>query len=360
MECDKGDSRMYGLYQIMYFTLIDILNTLLSPFFAALFLFIFFQYYKIEKESISGTFSPYKSLIKTINSSLFGLLGGFITTVLFIYLEVSLVPLDFIYIIVLSIVLSMIDTRYVCIAYSGSILVISSKLFHFPFGITEDAMLIVATLHLVESILIMINGNKGRTSTYFERGSDIAGGFSINRFWPIPFVIFIGDGLIRPITLMAILAYGDYTFSFVRRKTIFSSLVLLIYSIGLLILIKLKADSLIPPIFAILGHEFIIFINHILEKKRMPVFSSTDSGVRVLEVNKDGIAKELGISPGDIIVSINDCYIKDDRDLIELQYFKMKTMRVKFLSRRKGIMTKTYNGYKKALGITIVPKAKYY
>mgnify|MGYP006883352203 CR=1 FL=1 len=46
---------MYGLYQIVYFTIIDIINTLKSPFFIAVLCIIYFQYLKIgkiEKENL--------------------------------------------------------------------------------------------------------------------------------------------------------------------------------------------------------------------------------------------------------------------------------------------------------------------
>ncbi len=354
---------MYGLYQIVYFTLIDILNTILSPFFIVLFFFIFYQYIneaKIPPIFGNKVFSWYKPLLKAVDSSIYGLFGGFLTTILFIYLEVSVVPLDFIYIIGLSIILSMINTRFVCIAYSGSIVVLSSILFGFPLRVTEDIMLIVAILHVVESILIMVNGHRGKTSTLFEKENDLVGGFSINRYWPVPFVIFIGDGLIKPITLMAILAYGDYTFSSVRLKTTISSLILLLYSILIMVLIKFQQSIIIPPIFALLGHEFIVHINILFEKKSIPIFSSIENGVRVLEVNKKGIARKLGINPGDIIISINDLHIKDFKDLSQIESLKMDAIRVKFLSRKKGIMTRTYKGDKKTLGISIVPRVIYY
>lgn len=350
---------MYGLYQIMYFTLIDILNTIQSPFFIVLFLFIYYQYIKLDEEGIKPSGGKLRPFLRALDSSLLGFFGGFLATILFIYLEVQIVPLDFIYIIGLSLILSLINTRFVCISYSGSLLALSSIVFNYPFRITEDIMLIVASLHVVESILIMLNGHKGKISSYFDQGSDLVGGFSINRYWPIPFVIFIGDDLIRPITLMTILAYGDFTTSYVRKKTVFSSIVIFIYSIILLALIKLESSILIPPLFALLGHEFIVAINVFLEKRKIPIFSSIDSGVRVLEVNKYGIAKKLGISPGDIIFSINDYPVSDIIDISNIQGLDMNAMRVKFLSRRKGLITKTYRGDKKTLGISIVPKVIY-
>ncbi len=351
---------MYGLYHVMYFTLIDILNMITSPFFIALFLFILYQYLNDSHMGISGNRNPFcRTLLKAFDSSLYGLLGGFLTTILFIYLEVSVVPLDFMYIIFLSIILSFIHTRFVCIAYSGSIVVLSSILLRFPIRVTEDIMLIVAILHIVESILIMIDGHRGKSSTIFERESEIVGGFSINKYWPIPFVVFIGDGLIKPITLMAVLAYGDYTFSNVVRKTIISSLVLFVYSMLLIMLIKMQSHILVPPLFAILGHEFIVHINGIFEKRRTPIFSSIESGCRVIEVERKGIARELGIIPGDIIISINEFPVTEYKDLCQIESLNLGVMRVKFLSRRKGIITKIYKGDKKTLGILIIPRAVY-
>ncbi len=350
---------MDGLYQIMYFTVIDIKNTLISPFFIAIFFIIFYQYYSLENTGHTQITKWYIPAIKAINSSLFGLMGGFLTTIAFIYLEVSVVPRDFIYIIFTSIILTLIDPRFMCIAYSGSIISILSILIHFPVRITEDIMLIVATLHIVESILIFINGYMGRSIAYFEKGNDIVGGFNINRFWPIPFVIFIGDGLIRPITLMSVLAYGDYTFSYPGRKTIITSLILLIYSTTLLMLIKLTNNPLIPPIFSLIGHELIVHINIFYEKNKSPIFTNVDRGLRVIEVSKKGIAKSLGISTGDIILSINDILINEYKDLLEIENFSNGYMRVNYFSKRKGLVTKTYNGHKKTLGVVSVPRAVY-
>lgn len=350
---------MNGLYLIMYFTLIDIINTLVSPFFIAIFLIIIYQYYKIGKSDYGLSVDKRSAITNAINSSLYGILGGFLSTIAFIYLEVVIVPKDFMYILTTAIVLSMISPRLMCFAYGGSIISILSIIINYPKIDTRDIMLVVATLHIVESLLILLNGYKGKIPVYYEYKGEYAGGFNINRFWPIPFVIFVGDGLIKPMTLMAILAYGDFTTSYPRRKAFITSIVLCIYSLILLILAKSNLHPLIPPIFALLGHEFIIRINEIIEKNRHPIFTAATKGVMVMEVSVNGVAKDIGIRAGDIILSINEAEIKDERDIAEIERLNNYILRINYFNRKKGLTVKTYKGNKKTLGVSVVPRVIY-
>ncbi len=350
---------MNGLYLIMYFTLIDIVNTLVSPFFIAIFLIIIYQYYNLNKSDYGLSINKKSALSKAINSSLYGIFGGFLSTIAFIYLEVVIVPKDFMYILTTAIVLSLINPRFMCFAYGGSILSLFSLVFNFPKIETKDIMLVVATLHIVESLLIFLNGYKGKIPVFYEHKGEYVGGFNINRFWPIPFVIFVGDGLIKPMTLMAILAYGDFTTSYPRRKTIITSIVLLAYSFILLSLTKANINPLIPPIFALIGHEFILSSNEIMEKKKSPVFTTTLNGVRVMEVAKNGIAKDIGIETGDVILSINEAIIKDEKDIAEIESLDNSILKIHYFNRKKGLTTKNYRGNKKTLGVSIVPRVMY-
>src|SRR5690606_10902837 len=144
----------------MYFTLIDIINTLVSPFFIAIFLIIIYQYYKIDKSDYGLSINKNSALYKSINSTFYGVFGGFLSTIAFIYLEVVVVPKDFMYILTTAIVLSLISPRLMCFAYGGSIISLLSIMINFPRIDTRDIMLVVATLHIVESLLILINGYK--------------------------------------------------------------------------------------------------------------------------------------------------------------------------------------------------------
>ena len=348
---------MYGLYQIVVFTIIDILNTLKSPFFIGIVFIIYLQYYKIgqmEKE-IRGY--RRNTFLKLFRSIIFGILGGIITTVLFLYLGVVVIPKDFMYILGAAIGLSFINPRYMCFAYGGGIISLLSLTISFPKIQISQVMSVVAVLHMVESVLIFLDGAKDKLPFFFQGEKEIHGGFNMNRFWPIPFVVFMGDGLIQPITLMAILSYGDYSISsYPRRKTMNTSIILFIYSIILLYISKMMINPFIPPIFAILGHEYIILRNKKKENRGFHIFSPPNKGVKILETLPNSIGQELGIGMGDIVLKINEIDVNNVKDLEDIMILEPTSMRIELFNIKSGLITKKYNGKGKPLGLVIVPR----
>ncbi|MBU5427386.1 PDZ domain-containing protein [Tissierella pigra] len=348
---------MYGLYQIVYFTIIDILNTFKSPFFIIVLGIIYIQYIKIgkiEKENIGYKRS---AMLKLITSTVFGVLGGIITTVIFLYLGVVAIPTDYMYILVVSILLSLINPRYMCFSYGGAVVSLCSLIIGYPKIEIPQVMSVVAVLHIVESILILLDGGRNRLPIFLETGEEIVGGFNMNRFWPIPFVIFIGDGLIQPITLMAILSYGDYSISsYPKKKVMKTSMVLFLYSTILLYMSRNTLNLFLPPLFALLGHEYIILQNKIIEEKKTPVFTHLDKGVRVLDVLPDSIGTKLGINTGDILLKINGVEINSNKDMEDFTKIKSKRLKIEIFNMKSGLSTKKYYGKIKPLGLIIVPR----
>ena len=253
---------MYGLYQIMYFTLIDIMKALCSPFFIALNTIVFAQYYQIGKSINKSKTYAFK---QTFSTALLGMVAGLVATVIFIYLEVKIIPVDFFYILILALILSLKDPRFMCLSYAGSIITLLNLTIGFPKGNVRDIMQVVGVLHLMESILILINGVAGATIATFPAKGKLRSGYNINRFWPIPFLIFIGDSLIRPITLMAIINYSDFTFGQAKTKVKLTSLTLFIYSIIILTLINKEISLILVALYTIIFHEIIILANKKIE-----------------------------------------------------------------------------------------------
>ncbi len=277
---------MYGLYLIIYFTVMDILKTLLSPFFFLLLIIIYFQYSSVTSQ-------PLKS---TLISIAFGILGGIMATVSFIYLEIYLIPKDFLYILVLSVALSFLDKRLICLSYSGGLLVLLNFFTTYPKIKSFEIMIVISILHIIESVLIILNGRSQWEVNYFRQNNIIVGGLVFNRFWPIPFLFFIGDTMIRPIVLIAILSYSDFTTSsYPREKTYNTSIMIFIYSSILLLITLLFKNNLLSSILAILGHEIIIYINILKEKIRKPLYTEPYEGIRVLRVERRSIARKIGI-----------------------------------------------------------------
>lgn len=348
---------MYGLYQIVVFTIIDILNTLKSPFFIGIIFIIYFQYYKIGRMEREIRGYRRNTFLKLIRSVIFGMFGGIITTVLFLYLGVVVIPKDFMYILVAAIGLSFINPRYMCFAYGGGVISLVSLTLGFPKIQISQVMSVVAVLHIVESILIFLDGAKDKLPFFFQGEKEIHGGFNMNRFWPIPFVVFMGDGLIQPITLMAILNYGDYSISsYPRRKTINTSIILFVYSIILLYISKMIINPFIAPIFAILGHEYIILRNKKKEDEGFHIFSPPNRGVKILEILPNSIGQELQIGMGDILLKINEIDINNIKDLQDIMVLEPRNIKMELFNIRLGLITKKYNGKGKPLGLVIVPR----
>lgn len=348
---------MYGLYQIVYFTIIDILNTFKSPFFIVILSIIYFQYYKIgkmEKETIGYRKS---AILKLLVSTSFGILGGIITTVIFLYLGIVVIPKEFMYILVVAIFLSLINPRYMCFSYGGALVSLSSLILGYPKIQIPQIMSVVAVLHIVESILILLDGGRSKLPVYLERKDQLIGGFNMNRFWPIPFVIFIGDGLIQPITLIAILSYGDYTISSYPRKKVFKTAVsLFLYSIILLYISNRMSNLFFAPIFALLGHEYIILQNERIENSKIPIFTRPNKGVKVLDIRPNSIAYSIGLGTGDILLRVNDIEINNVKDMEDIMNIRWDRLKIDFFNVRSGLSTKNYCGKRKPLGLIVVPR----
>lgn len=348
---------MYGLYQIVCFTIIDILNTLKSPFYIMVLGIIYFQYYKIGKMEKEVLGYRKSAIGKLIISTIFGIFGGIITTVIFLYLGVAIIPKDFMYILIAAIGLSFINPRYMCFAYGGAIVSLCSLIFGYPKIQISQVMSVVAVLHIVESLLILLDGSKSKLPIFIEAKDQLVGGFNMNRFWPIPFVIFIGDGWIQPITLVAILSYGDYSISsYPQKKIIKTSMALLIYSLILLYISKTTEYFFLPPLFALFGHEYIILRNKKAEDRKDPLFKSPNRGVKVLEIIPNSIAYKLNIRMGDILLKINGVEVNNNKDLEDIMTIRTNKIIVEFFNIKSGLTIKRYYGKRKSLGLIIVPR----
>ncbi len=58
-------------------------------------------------------------------------------------------------------------------------------------------MALVAILHLVEALLIFVSGHQHASPMYFKHSSGrIVGGFSLQKFWPMPTIALIGAAVL--------------------------------------------------------------------------------------------------------------------------------------------------------------------
>lgn len=326
------------------FTIWDIVKGLVSPFFIFVALIIYFQYYKKVEKPIRA------SLI----SICYGIIGGAIATVSLIYLRIYIIPVQYMYILFISLALSIIDSRFICFSYGGSLISIISLIFGYPKIDIYELMIVIALLHAIEGLLILINGSSQRMFNIFNIKGKIKEGYEFNRFWPIPFVIFIGDTMIKPFLLFAILSYGDFTIGRLpQRKSIETGIYLFLYSSLLFTVTIISPYRWLPPVFSLFAHEFIIFINKHREMKKINNASSIVKGVSVMDVQYKSIARKLGIKRGDIILKVNHLNLLDGKDFMDLNNKDFNRVKVEYFSHKKGIVKKSYIGKKSPLGIKI-------
>lgn len=355
---------MYPFLQIVYYSIYNILSIIKSPFFWIVVGIIYFQYRKIGKieKGILGKYkkSPFYNVFISI---LYGLIGGILGSIIFIYFNISINPKDFYFILPLALFLSIIHPRFMCFSYAGGILSIINLIMGWPKINVSEILFVIGVLHLVESFLILWDGNSNRIPIFMEKKGEIIGGFTMNRFWPVPFSIFVSNGYLYPITIVAILGYGDFSLSnYPEKKSRGTSGILFLFSIILLILSKLSVKyyifKYIASIFSPLAHEAIIMMGRGKEEKGDFIFTSTEHGLRVLDTLPNSVGEKMGLKPGDIILSFNGHRIYSKQDIEDILFYRPKFIWLDVFDINKGLVTKEYKNYQKeihSMGIIVVP-----
>lgn len=298
------------------------------------------QYGRIErmKESFYGMETG-RAWPSVLTATGFGLLGGLAGSCLMVFIGLTLSESGLIYLWPVAILLMLINVRFLCFAYAGGVLALSSLLLGFPAINVPQIMALVAILHMVESFLILAGGHLGAVPAYVKGPEGkVIGGFTLQKFWPIPILVLAvmaggtvqggvempawwplvkpgvpGDPQALTYVLMPVIAglgYGDVAIArSPAEKSRLSSLYLGIYSLVLLVMAVLAEQSrgaaLVAALFSPLGHEAVIFIGRQIELKEKPLYIPPERGIRVLDVLPGGAAWCAGLRSGDIVLALN-------------------------------------------------------
>lgn len=335
-------------------------------------LLVFMQYRRIAAVEQRVFGMPLSDPLRnTVVALGLGLLGGGLATFLFVVLGISLVDVGVGYLWVLAIALMLIHPRFICFAYAGGLLSISHLLFGWP-GLNVPAIMgLVAILHLVEALLILVHGHRDATPVYVRRPDGrVVGGFTLQKFWPMPFIALIafllgqdalGDmtlampdwwPLIKPqaapapdmsyvyvlFPVIAALGYGDIAITREpRAKARVTSGLLFGYSVVLMALalagsVGTGADGVssaagatfagipvvgwqwLAALFSPLGHELVIYLGRRSEERGEPLYDASKGAV-VLGVLPNTPAEAMGLQTGDIIRNINGYPVFDRADI---------------------------------------------
>ncbi len=365
---------MFPIFDIFSLIIKQLIYSFTDPVFTLLFLAVVtvvaLQYRRMQRE---------KQRIFKINygqwwhdallATAFGFIGGIIGSMLMVFVGLTLSGAGLGYLWPLAILLMLIDARFICFAYAGGIVALSSLIFGWPDISVPQVLALIAILHIIESLLILFSGHMGALPAYIKVSRQkIIGGFVLQRFWPIPVLVLVVIGymsnpaegismpdwwpLIKPdvagdpemllyalFPVLAGLGYGDIaTARTPQEKSRSSAKYLATYSIILLIL-AVWADysyvaAVIAALFSPLGHEAVININKRIELANQPIYVPPDDGVKVLDVVPGTAAWKAGIRSGDVILTVNgmpvsnratlEFYLKDTTNIIEISYISAK------------------------------------
>lgn len=396
---------------ILLYTLRSVAVALTEPYSVILLIILAFMLYRKNKKTafmqrmIIGEriASPFEL---TISQIVIGIFAGVFASVIMSYLGIVFDQNSSVNLIFLtSIIFMFFSPRLVCFAYSGAalgavsiILAMAAQVFNKPemdiLKIDVVALMtMVAVLHLIEGILIMIDGSKGYIPVFTSRDGKIIGGFALQRYWTLPIAIFfmlhsspdtvsssplpqwwpivrnsipadiLKDAIVMLVPFYGIIGYSSVTFTKDKEEKAFmSGIFIIMYSLILFGLAQLAIINIylkiLVLIFAPLAHEAIIAVQRYLEIKDEPKYISGEDGIMVLDVAPNSPANEMGIKSGDLLVEINDEKIETEEKITEaikqcsnFIWFKVK----KVTGKLEQVSYNKMNSDKK-LGIVFVPR----
>lgn len=346
----------------------------------------------------------------TISQVVMGIFGGTVASIIMAYLGVVFYETSGIYILFLiSIILMNWKPRMICFSYSAGILGILSMLNPYIssfMGIDKIKFLdidipsmiaLVAVLHIVEGLLVMIDGSRGAIPVFSKKGKDIIGGFALKRLWPLPIAFFVllnstdilnlGNGSPMPnwwpllnisipekllmnsvvalVSFYSILGYSSITFTKSKEKKALSSgIFIMAYGIIVLLFAQIAQKNIIIKAISIISmpiiHETMLIIQQYIEVKKDPKYISNRDGIMVLEVIPNSLAENMGIESGDLLLEINNENIKTELDIKEIINRKIiDSIKIKVKKNNgniKEILRENVYGFNR-LGAILIPKA---
>lgn len=297
------------------------------------------QYIRVEslEERVYGK-SLNRAFGHTLVSIALGLAAGLVASLLLVLVGVTVSDSGVGYLLPLALLLFLFSPRFLCFSYAGGLISISSLLFGWPQVNVAAIAALVACLHAAESLLIRVSGESCATPVYIQ-GKDgrTIGGFSLQRFWPIPLIVLFlikvpdisslsgiislpdwwpliaaphvsgpGTPVFQMMPIVAALGYGDLAVSrspdekvrMTSRHLFLFSAILLAFAIAAS---RWAAFAWVAALFAPLGHEVVIRLGMKEEMDDRPCYVTGDSGLVVLDVYSRGPARRAGIARGSII-----------------------------------------------------------
>lgn len=382
--------------------IIEPLHLIMLLVFGVIFYFKNVRIVSIQKMTLGeGLNTP---LELTLSQIVLGILAGAIGSVILSILGVTFNEnsgIEFIFMI--SMLSLFYKKKYIAYAYSTSILgavgivlrsisnITGIKLF-FNIDIVS-LMTLVGVIYILEGFLIIFDGSRGAIPVFTKKEDKIVGGFSFNRYWPIPIAILmfftnsissedaiysniwswwpiinnksvlslLATAMIASIPLYGIMGYSNVTFTQEKKtKSLRCGITILIYGISVSLVAQLAGINILGQIIAIiyapLVFEVIMRYEYRVEKKGQCLYVSDDEGIMVLEVTPNSPAYEVGIKRGDKIIEINGQNIKSEGDIFKAARDNIFKIPIKVKNNSGQVLEYIVQPRNKRLGLLLVPK----
>lgn len=335
---------------------------------AAVLVFVQYRRVSLTEAELLGV-AKHTPWHQTQQAFLVGTLAGILGSALLSLAGVGLVEVPgsasaLLYLWPVSILLGAINPRLICFAYAATVVSLSSLLFNWPQVDIPSVVGLVAVLHLMEALLIWLNGSACPTPMSITgRHGETVPGFMLQRFWPVPLVLplfAVSTGapvempswwpLLEPqgtdafgwglVPIVVTMGYSDLAVSAppVERARQ-ASRTLLAYS---LVLLGLAVGAAYWPwlewvaaLCSGLGHELMVVWSGRVQLLGTPYLQRPAKGVGVLDVLPGSLAEAGGLGSGAVIVSVDDMEVHTRKELHEALLAAPAYVRIMFRSGRQ-------------------------
>lgn len=264
-----------------------------------------------------------------------GFFGGILTVRLGIYIE----PEGLQTFLIVMAVLALFNHRFVNPSYAGGLLCLYSLIFDHDRIHVPSMLVFIATMQIIESVLLYLTRKEDNIPVFIQHNGRITGAFIKQKYYAVPFILLSSS--VVPYSLLANqvivkwntlfkadmgqMAAGTAFFLIGAISiTSYSSVAIstppeekcrndsIRFAVGGLVLFVLAVFSpktvalqWAGAVFALLYRETVYRFGLYREKKKEPLYSAVQRGVRILEVIPGGPADKMKMKRGEIILNIN-------------------------------------------------------
>lgn len=323
-----------------------------------------------EQEYIVGE-KVNSALELTFSQLTVGIIGGIVASMLLFILGVTFNDNSAIEaLFILSFILMFYKPRMICFSYSGAILGLGALIISCIFnGVmnykiininTVSLISFVAIMHLIEGVMVILDGYRGAIPTFKVKKGKIIGGFKLSRNWLVPTVLImfsvnkslndeitvsnlatklgmldiktLGSMALFAMSLYAMVGFKAKTFTLSKEnKAKESGEIIIFYAIILLVLAQLSRVNIYFEVSSLLlmpiVHEAMLSYQRYRENNREYTYIS-DDGISVLDFLPNSPLRSIGIESGDRIISVNGFKVREERDIIRIknEYYGIITL----------------------------------